>query len=150
MPKVSLESLAKSIPRGNNPDAAPDWLKTIDKVVSGVNDMLKTYTDIAGKNKPASVIEHDASETPRSFHEARAEKKAEMSGKPAVLTSGERTEKMPNEFKELLDGIIKTLQTYSGMGSGDKKIGEAVLELPVTVDQLTVFLVALRLKRYGE
>jgi len=149
MPKVTLDSLSQSLPRGENPDAAPDWLKTIDKVVSGVNDMLKSYTDITGKTKPPPVIEHNENEPPLDFHSARAAKKAEMRGQPAALSTGERNE-MTNEFRELLDGAIKTLQTFSGIGNGEKKIGEAILELPVTVDQLKVFLVALRLKRYGE
>ncbi len=153
MPKQTLESLTKSLPAGVKPDAAPEWLKTIDKIVTGVNDMLETYTKISGTKKDAPVIEHNADEKPLDFAAARVLKKAEMArkkGEPvALLTPPEEGDKMPNEFKELIDGAIKTLTAYSGMGKGEEKIGKAILDLPVTVDQLQVFLVNLRAKKYG-
>ena len=146
--KVDANALSKAIPVHARADATPDWLKTADNIVKGVNDMLKTYTEISGKNKPATVIEHNMENTPTSFAEARQAKKAEMAGRPAINT-GERTENMASELKEILDGLISTLQTFSTMGNGDKPLGEAIMEMPVTVDQVKDFLVALRTKKYG-
>jgi len=147
--KVDANALNKAIPLRNKPDGTPDWLKTADNIVKGINEMVKTYTEISGKSKPPPVIEHNMENAPASFHEARAVKKAEMSGKQPALEAGVKAENMASEFKELLDGLIGTLQTYSGMGKGEQNIGEAIMELPVTVDQLKVFLFALRKKKYG-
>ena len=153
--KITKEILEKALPSTARPDQAPDWMKKADSIVQGINEMVKSYQEIAGQNKAqpaAEIVEGELADQKMGFSTARALKKAEMAEKykkPAELPSGEKVINVSNDLKEILDGIIKSLTQYSTMGYGDKKIGEAILDLPVTVTQALTFLSAFRSKKYG-
>ena len=114
----------------------PEWAKTIENIVKGVNDMLGTYQTITGKKPPPQN-----QEPPMDWATARDLKKLEMSGKETIVPE--------SEFKEILAGIIKSCASLEQMGYGDKSIGEAINSLPFTIKQTKAFLTKLYQSKYG-
>jgi len=148
--KINQELLVKAIPEllkagGND---VPQAVTKIGQIVDGINQMLATYKEIAGKPVIAGYkVEDNKPPDIQGFAEARAIKKAEIAGKPLPETAKSEV-LMSNEFKELLEGLIKTTKTLQGMGFGDKSIGQVLTELPFTVDQTAGFLSKLYSTKY--
>lgn len=137
--KELTETLPKAIEAGGG--TSPEWLTKADNIVKGINDMIGFYKQLSAKNNPTQ--ESEVKEPPMTFSEARRIKKAEMAGKvPGQLVAG-------NEFKELLDGLVKASNTLEGMGHGDKAIGEVIMSLPFTLSQVKTFLEKLYKSKYG-
>jgi len=142
--KIGVKELAEQLPKAIEAagGASPDWLTRAESIVKGVNDMLKFYTQLQGKNNPGA--QKEIREAPMSFSEARALKKAEMAGKAVTQPMAS------NEFKELLEGLVKAANTLEGMGNGDRPIGQVIMAAPFTVTQVKTFLEELYKSKYGE
>lgn len=141
--KVDIKELAESLPKAIEAGggASPEWLTKAENIVNGIKDMIKFYTQLQGKNNPGA--QKEVAGVPMPFSEARALKKAEMAGK--VVTQPMAS----NEFKEILEGLVKATNTLEGMGHGDKPIGEVLMSLPFTLSQVKIFLEKLYKSKYG-
>lgn len=125
--------------------ALPSWLNKADEIVKGINQLFEHYYNLSGKTPPAAAkTETNAAANPdvKSFSDARQEKKAEMANKG-------KGDNMPDMFRELLAGLLKTCITLENMGFADKKVGECLYELPFSVKQAKEFLTAVYQKHYG-
>lgn len=116
----------------------PDWLKSIESIVKGINEMLGSYQQIS-HNTPRPI---EPQREPIDFYQARELKKAEMS-----LRSGANSS---NEFKEILQILIKVGDSLDKMGHGEKTIGDALLSLPFTINQGREVLNKLYIVKYGK
>lgn len=127
-------------------EVLPSWLNKADDVIKGINQLFEHYYTLAGKKPPAKAAEGEAAakEQPLSFSDARILKKAEMRENKL-----ERGLVMPDMFKVLVVGLIKTCNTLEAMKLGDKKVGEAIYELPVTITQAKEFLGKIFTEHYG-
>lgn len=123
--------------------ASPDWLTKLDSIVKGINDMIGFYNKINKGTPPANL---EANNTPKMpFSEARKLKKAEMAGEKGTTVMQQPT----NEFKEILEGLIKAANTLEKIGHGNRLIGELIAEAPFTVTQVKTFLDNLYKSKYG-
>lgn len=147
--QIDAEKLAALIPKEVLKEAGStgglEWIKQIDGIIKGVNQMLTTYQEISGK-KPVNVIENMGDKP--NFSEARAAKKLEIAARGNNHQEGE---KMPDnqEFKELIHGLIKACKTLEALKYGEKSIGEIVMSLPFTLTQSREFLEKLYKTKYG-
>ena len=128
--KELTENLPKAIEAAGG--ASPDWLTRAESIVNGIKDMIKFYNQLQDKNKP--VAPKERTEATLSFSEARELKKAEMAGKAVTQPMAN------NEFKDVLEGLVKAVNTLEGMGHGEKPIGQVIMAAPFTVAQVKAFL----------
>lgn len=142
--KIDIEELAKNLPKAIEAGggASPEWLTKTENIVKGINDMIAFYNKLQKGNNPAA--QKEITEAPMSFSEARSLKKAEMAGKVEVMQPVAN-----NEFKEILEGLVKATTTLEGMGYAKKSIGEVIVALPFTLTQVKDFLEKLYKSKYG-
>jgi len=127
---VKTTDLNKNLPAFPNSPVInnDDWLTRIDKIVGGINKLMESYKQIQGKTPEKQTV----MDTPLSFGEAREIKKLEMA-KPQGNT-------MQNEIKGLILSLVKACDTLETMGYGERKVGEAFCEMPVSVSQAKIWL----------
>lgn len=126
-------------------------LGQIERVIKGVNEIFSNYWRLQGKAPPEQAAPGAEAPQKIGFSAAREQKKIEMAGGKAEVDTGAKGATMAenNEFKALLTGLIKAARTMEAMGSGEKAIGEAILEMPISVSQTRAFLEKLYASKYG-
>lgn len=139
-----LAQFAKDIAKTGGGDI-PEWINKIESIVKNVNEMLGVYNQMSGKQSPPVQQVQQAPQVQQSFIEARAIKKAEMASKNPPKVEA----KMSDDFKEILEGLIKACNTLDQLGYSEKTIGEAIMSLPINIGQAKAFLIKLYNKKYG-
>lgn len=142
--KIGVEELTENLPKALKAGGgeSPPWLTKAENIVNGIKDMIAFYERLSKQNNPGATKETPEASMP--FSEARALKKAEMAGKAEVMQPV-----VGNEFKEILEGLIKAANTLEGIGHGKKPIGELIVALPFTLTQVKEFLEKLYQSKYG-
>jgi len=142
-----IKELTENLPKALTAvgGVSPDWLTKLDSIVKGVNDMINFYNQLSKTPSPASLASNNSEKM--TFSEAREAKKAEMAEKKGKAVIVQPV--AGNEFKEILDGLIKACKTLEGMGFKEKPIGQVILSLPVTLAQTKDFLEKLYKSKYG-
>ncbi len=137
--KLDAKAVAKAAGKG----ADSGGLGQIEGIIKGINTIFENYWRLQGKAPPVQAVAGADTQPKLGFGEAREKKKAEMA-------AGEKGGTMPDntEFKDLLAGLIKAARTMEAMGNGETPIGQAILELPVSVSQTREFLERLFQSKY--
>ena len=144
--KVTEKTLTDLIPSGTaSTGTVPPIFKTINEIVTGVNEMLGTYKQLSGKHNIQEVMKQDAPK--ESFQAARIAKKAEQGNSTKVI---EVQKVMSDDFGDILKSLIKACGTLETMGFGKNTVGEAIAALPFTVSQSKAFLQQILERKEGD
>ena len=151
--KIDAKTLAENLPTiAKMGDAAlPPWITKIEEIVKEINKMGELYLKMSAQNPITTTPGDVVPKTPKNvlgFEEARLIKKAEL----AVKNPQKEVVIMPNnEFKELLQGIIKSFDTLESLGfSPETPIGQVISSLPFTLNQSKVFIQRLLMEKYND
>ena len=113
--------------RGDND--TPDWMRTVNEIVQGVNNMIGGYMNIQSKS--------GANEMPG----------INMIGTEKIKT----TQPQPtSELQEVVEMAAEILSKLDGMGFGDSTLADAISAFPVKISAARKYLDDYRKSRYGE